>query len=252
MGRRAAIAGLVFVCGLLSACARWTQQAARSYTTVVADGQHDADAARAHCERAAQAFDNGHLEKAEAALQDALIADVSYAPAHNNLGHVYFEQGRLYLAAWEFEYARRLLPNSAEVTNNLGLVYEAGQQLPRAIEHYRLAVALDPGNPVLAGNLARALVREGEDSPEVTALLQTLALHDTRADWVAWARDQLNLQTTAQAGALLVAPRQPPGAEPLPPPVPEETKPLSVHVDDASLPPAPAGPPRPVSEELPR
>jgi len=238
MGRSAAIVWLVLAAVSLAACSPLAPHAAKSYTTVVADAHHDADEARAHCERAAKLFDKGQLEKAEAALQDALIADVSYAPAHNNLGRVYFEQGRLYLAAWEFEYARRLLPESADVANNLGMVYEAAQQMPRAIEHYQMAAALDPGNPEVTGNLARALVRDGQDSPEVTGLLQHVVFNDTRPAWVAWARDQLNLHTTFPVGPASVAPRQPESAESLPPPKRVDGPPISEHVDDL-LPAAP-------------
>ena len=218
MRKRAAFTVLMLASVLLTACSPFAHHSPKSYTTVVADSNHDAEKARADCERAAEFFDKGNLDKAEAALQDALIADVSYAPAHNNLGHIYFEQGRLYLAAWEFEYARRLLPESAEVTNNLGMVYEAADQIPRAIELYRMAHALDPGNPEYTGNLARALLRSGQDPTKVTELLQDLVFNDTRPEWVAWARDQLNLHAPAQVNSSAVTSPHPPVAEPLPPP----------------------------------
>ncbi len=232
MGKRVALTTWVLASLLLPACSRFAHQTPKSYTTVVADANHDVDKAREDCQRAAQSFDKGNLEKAEAALQDALIADVSYAPAHNNLGRIYFERGQLYLAAWEFEYARRLLPESAEVTNNLGLVYEAAGQMPRAIEHYRMAVAWEPGNPQYAGNLARALLRDGQDSAEVAGLLHNVVFNDTRPEWVTWARDQLNLHATVPAHAASVTPRQPAGAEPLPPPEHVAEPSVSKHVDD--------------------
>jgi tetratricopeptide (TPR) repeat protein len=224
--------------GLCAAgCSPFGKREVRSYTTVVADAQHDAAQARVACDRAAKHFQKGNLAKAEADLQEALIADVSFAPAHNNLGHVYFQQGRLYLAAWEFEYARRLLPGSAEVNNNLGMVYEAAEQLPRAVEYYRMALSMDEGNPEYVGNLARALVRTEPDSPEIRPLLQCLAFNDSRPEWVVWAKDQLNLEyLSVPAGAPMVSPRVPPGAtlpeEVSTPPAGVELPPPPHHVDD--------------------
>jgi hypothetical protein len=72
------------------------------------------------------------LASANASAEEALIADVLCAPAHKNLGHFCFEQSRLYLAAWEFDYARRLLPESAEVADDLGLARSSG---PAAAGH---------------------------------------------------------------------------------------------------------------------
>ena len=40
------------------------------------------------------------LAKAQEYLQKALVADVTYGPAHNTLGMLYLKQRRLYLAAW--------------------------------------------------------------------------------------------------------------------------------------------------------
>ncbi len=180
MPKTAIISSLVLSLLVAGGCSRWTHRAPKSYTTVVTDGTHDTDQARKECERAAELFEKGHIVKAEMALQDALIADVSYAPAHNNLGRIYFDQGNLYLAAWEFEYARRLLPDSSDVVNNLGMVYEAAGETDQAIEHYTMALSLDGGNPVYAGNLARALLREDKDPQQTALLLQNLALNDTR------------------------------------------------------------------------
>lgn len=199
MGKQAAVA-LVLIVGLcLTGCSRLARESPRSYTTVVANPSRDLDGARAACDRAAKHFAKGDLVRAEAALHDALIADVSYAPAHNNLGRVYFDQGNLYLAAWEFEYARRLLPESAEVVNNLGLVYESAGQNGRAIESYSQALSLDPGNSEYMGNLARILVRDGKDPTQAAVLLRDLILRDSRAEWVTWARDQVHLSEPVRA-----------------------------------------------------
>jgi hypothetical protein len=44
--------------------------------------------------------------EAERLLRQALTADLFFGPAHNNLGVLYIEEGKLYEAASEFEWAR--------------------------------------------------------------------------------------------------------------------------------------------------
>ena len=39
-----------------------------------------------------------------------------------------------YLAAWEFEFALKISPSTAEYHNNLGLVYEAADRLDDACQ----------------------------------------------------------------------------------------------------------------------
>lgn len=127
--------------------------------------------------------------KAEQLLQEALIADVRYGPAHNSLGTLYLRQRKLYLAAWEFEYASGLMPQRPEPINNLGLVYEEAGRLGQAIAKYQEAAELQPANAEYLGNLARASLKQGAPLEEVRYLLHDLRLYETRPDWVAWAED---------------------------------------------------------------
>ncbi|MEM6771852.1 MAG: tetratricopeptide repeat protein [Bacteroidota bacterium] len=140
-----------------------------------------------------QQLESGDLETAERLLKDALTADVMHGPAHNNLGQVYYQQKRYYEAAWEFQYAIRLMPHQPIPRNNLGMVYEATGKLVDAAEQYALAVAEEPDNPVLLGNLARTKIRLGEQSSELRELLQQIVIKDTRPEWRVWAEQQLNL-----------------------------------------------------------
>jgi Flp pilus assembly protein TadD len=166
-----------------------------SYQTVTKDPHHDADLARRENARAVALLEKADnpaaLASAEAALKAALEADVTCGPAHNNLGKVYYRQGKLYLAAWEFQYATKLLPNQPEPPNNLGLVYEAAGKLDEAADAYAKAVDLDPENLQALGNLARAKVRRGDHDAGVRALLAKLVRRDTRPDWLAWENQSL-------------------------------------------------------------
>ena len=95
----------------LQGCAAHRPAAEPAYETVADGPGRDARTAEQHHARAARLIAEGEWDQAEAALKAALAADVMYGPAHNNLGKVYFHQGKLYLAAWEFQYAAKLMPN---------------------------------------------------------------------------------------------------------------------------------------------
>jgi len=174
-------------CGCL---APWREQGP-GYATVAAQPLRGEAKALAETERAARLARRGRWDQAEQALQNALIADVTYGPAHNNLGKLYYSQGKFYLAAWEFEYASKLMPDRPEPHNNLGMVYEAVDRLDQAIASYCMAHSMAPQNPVFIGNLARVRLKQDEHDPQARALLSDLLLYDTRPDWVAWAREQL-------------------------------------------------------------
>lgn len=186
--------GILVLCAHTSAlagCSLLGPKRQLDYRTVQSDPHHDTDRAKAENERALKLLENGKLDKAETALQKSLLADVTYGPAHNNLGKLYYHQHKFYLAAWEFEYANKLMPHRPECQNNLGLVYEAVGKLDEAIDSYSAAYAADPKNPVVIGNLARAHIRRGDDDPVVRQLLADLKLYDSRPDWVAWAGERL-------------------------------------------------------------
>ena len=134
----------------------------------------------------------GELKDAEKKLKDSLSADLLYGPAHNNLGNVYQAQERYYEAAWEFQYAAKLMPGKAQPKNNLGLVFEAVGRLDESAKWYDEALALEPDNVEITGNLARVMMRTDRRSNKTKQLLSDIVMKDRRPEWVAWARKQLN------------------------------------------------------------
>jgi Flp pilus assembly protein TadD len=184
---------------LMAGCARsYRASASGDYQTVAQDPNRDTERARRQNQEALACMDRGDWEHAEKLLKEALSADLMFGPAHNNLGQVYYRQKKLYLAAWEFEYASKLMPHQPEPRNNLGLVFEACGKLPEAIGSYEQAMKLEPDNPQFIGNLARARLRKGDRSAEVRELLSKLIERDTRPQWIAWARTQLALVPKTQ------------------------------------------------------
>jgi Tfp pilus assembly protein PilF len=152
----------------------------------------DAERARAHLARGLEFLRHDKLDAAEAALREAIEADLMAGPAHNNLGVVYFRQRKLYQAAWEFQYAAKLLPGKAEPRNNLGMVFEAAGKLDEAAKWYEDAHKLEPEAVQVIGNLARLYVRTQRKDEKTRQLLGEVVLRDERPDWAAWARDQLS------------------------------------------------------------
>lgn len=179
-------------------CSIYKDRAAAHYATLMADDRDASGNAALATEKAARLFNKGRLDQAEAALKDALAADVTYAPAHNNLGIIYYETGQYYLAAWEFEYAARLMPDCPDPPNNLGMVYERVGRMEKAIENYTRAHTMQPQNPEFVANLARARLTLNEKDAEAYRLLADLLLCATRPDQAAWAREVLATGKFAQ------------------------------------------------------
>lgn len=193
MGPRCALLLLATTALLSGGCHALNIKSKSNYETLSVDPRHDTKQARAKSERGVEFMEKGHLDKAEKVLQEALVADVTYAPAHNNLGSLYLQRKEYYLAAWEFEYAIKLMRDRAEPYNNLGMVYEAVGRYEDAVQNYELACRNEPRSAEYLGNLARAQIRRGDEPDVVRPLLEYLIFLDTRPDWVGWAREYLAL-----------------------------------------------------------
>jgi hypothetical protein len=60
-----------------------------------------------------------------------------------------------------------------------------------AVGEYQQALALEPNNPELLGNLVRARVRRGDADEQLQPLLEELVLKETRPQWREWAEREL-------------------------------------------------------------
>ncbi len=103
---------------------------------------------------------------AEALLRQALAADLYHGPAHNNLGTLLLQQGKLYEAAGEFEWAKKLLPGHPDPRLNLALTLEKAGRTDDAIANYKgpAARGLPRPHPVDGGGWHGYLqVRVGKD-----------------------------------------------------------------------------------------
>jgi len=166
-------------------------ESAMGYETLKDPPNRDTSLAREHNAAALQQMNDGNLDNAEKELKEALAADMFFGPAHNNLGTVYFRQKKFYLAAWEFQYAVKLMPGQVEPLNNLGLVFEKVGRLNDAEQWYDKALSLKPESPEVVGNLARIRIRSHHKDEKTLELLSRIVMKDSRPEWISWARQQL-------------------------------------------------------------
>jgi Flp pilus assembly protein TadD len=140
--------------------------------------------------KAADLLESDPVE-AERLLRDALSADLFFGPAHNNLGVVFLKAGKLYEAAGEFEWARKLMPGHPDPRMNLALTLEQAGRTDEAIQTYKTALEVFPGHVPTEQALARLYLRSGNRSDSLTPLLERVALHGESPAWRTWARSHL-------------------------------------------------------------
>ncbi len=183
----------VLLSALVIGCQNQSTTRFGQHQTSAKDPRRDTDSARRLNAEAVKLLSDDQAEEAEKKLKAALSADLFFGPAHNNLGTLYHRQEKYYQAAWEFQYAARLMPGKAKPKNNLGMVFEAVGRLDESAKWYEEALAIEPDNVEITGNLARVMIQTDRRSNKIRKLLSDIVMKDHRPEWVAWAREQLAL-----------------------------------------------------------
>ncbi len=129
--------------------------------------------------------------KAEEILRNALTADLYHGPAHNNLGVLYLRQGKLYEAAAEFEWARRLLPGHPDPRLNLGIALETAGKTGDAMKSYRTALEVYPNHIPTLQAITRLQVRTNDTDAGTRGMLEEIAMRGETEAWRDWARQRL-------------------------------------------------------------
>ncbi len=146
--------------------------------------------------------------KAETLLREALAADLYHGPAHDNLGVLFLKQNKLYEAAGEFDWARKLLPGHPDPRLNLSLTLESAGRYDQAADHARTALQVHPGHIASLQQLARLELmhpvqpkgasfgttrpeRDPEARAELRTSLSEIAMRGESDAWKDWARIQL-------------------------------------------------------------
>lgn len=131
------------------------------------------------------------LREAEALLREALAADLYHGPAHNNLGVVFLRQGKLYEAANEFEWARKLMPGNPDPRFNLALTLERAVRVDEALAMYATALEVQAEHIPSMQGLARLQIRQRKTDARTDGLLREIAFRGSSAKWRSWAQGEL-------------------------------------------------------------
>ena len=125
-------------------------------------------------------------QKAEALLRKALTADLFHGPAHNDLGVIYLKQNKLYAAANEFEWARKLMPGHPDPRMNLALTLERAGRIDEALATYDTALEVYPNHLPTLEALTRLQLRHGRTDERTPKMLREIALRGETEEWRAW------------------------------------------------------------------
>jgi tetratricopeptide (TPR) repeat protein len=131
--------------------------------------------------RSAEAI--GDSAASEAALRRATEMEPSFA-TFNQLAALYFDLGRYGEAAENFARASFAAPDSYGALSNLGGAESMRCHFPAALEAYRRAIALDPGNGDAAANLGLTELWMGRETEAVRDL--ELASRNSPNSFAVW------------------------------------------------------------------
>ena len=112
----------------------------------------------------------------EALFRHALAVTTDNGQAHQNLGKILMDQGRLGEAGDHLCEALRIRPHSPPVHNNLGMVLAMQGRYPEAMAHFRAAISLDPSDVRPRGNLGTALSKIGDPKGAIAQYREALRL----------------------------------------------------------------------------
>ncbi len=101
------------------------------------------------------------FDQAEARYRAVLDIQADNALALNNVAWLMVKQGKPGAVALA-EKANTLMPNRAPLVDTLSTALEAENQLPKAIEAQKRAVALEPKDPSLGLRLAKLYIKAGD------------------------------------------------------------------------------------------
>ena len=180
---------LVILASLHGAC-NSTQTEPRSPYTTPGESERDTQQAELLNRQAAQWIDTDPNE-AEVLLRQALALDIFYGPAHNNLGVLHLNRDRLYEAATEFEWARKLMSGHPDPRVNLAIVLERAGRPEDAAEAFMAALEEQTDYLPAVQGIALLTVTQQWSDERLRGWLEQVAMRTEDASWRSWALSEL-------------------------------------------------------------
>jgi tetratricopeptide (TPR) repeat protein len=119
----------------------------------------------------------GRIEEATEHFHKAIQIDPNSSEAQYNLGTVLADKGRFEEAIDYFRQAIQINPNSSEALNNLGNALAAQGRFEEAIESYRKAIQINPNFSEALYNLGNALAAQGRSDEAIENYRQAIQLN---------------------------------------------------------------------------
>ncbi len=140
------------------------------------------DEAIKHYNRGVELHQSGFLNQAIAEYKLAIEADERMEQAYSNLGVIYAAQHNYPKAKDAFLKAISLRPNRPTTLNGLGTVLYAQGHVDEAKEQWKLAISVDPNFSSAYYNIGNALESERKLNEATDAYVKAIAVMPTMAD----------------------------------------------------------------------
>jgi protein O-mannosyl-transferase len=140
------------------------------------------DSAVAHNNLGAVLIERGRLDEAKAQFQAVLAMEPEHAMAHYNLGGVLREQGQVDQAMAELQRAVDLAPRHAEAQLKLGELQAVRGRLDEAISHLQSALELKPDDAEAHNGIGVLLLRTGAVDSALTHFQRAVELQPDFAE----------------------------------------------------------------------
>jgi Flp pilus assembly protein TadD len=114
--------------------------------------------------------------------QTALQIKPDYVEAHDNLGNVLLQKGRVDEAITQYQTALQIKPDNAKAHNNLGNALVKKGRVDEAITQYQTALRIKPDYAEAHNNLGNALVEKGKVDEAITQYQTALQIKPNYAE----------------------------------------------------------------------
>ncbi len=116
----------------------------------------------------------------ESVFRHAIAVTENNAFAHNHLGRVYENAGKLGSAIEQYERAIEIRPSAGALSNLGNVLAKSGEPQP-ALARFEQALALEPSSSIAHGNLGVVLATLGRHDEAIDAYERSIALEPERA-----------------------------------------------------------------------